>query len=82
MAEREALQKRYAYSEMSNKVQRADRRSARGGDAGGPTGEVESLWNVLPSETLGRMGDRVSGDAAGGGKEGEDKGGLINLQLF
>lgn len=75
MAEREALQKRYAYSEMSNKVQRADRRSARGGDAGGPTGEVESLWNVLPSETLGRMGDRVSGDAAGGGKEGEDKGG-------
>ena len=66
MAEREALQKRYAYAEMSNKVQRADRRSRRsegdssgGGGFGGPTGEVESLWNVLPQETLGRMGDRV-----------------------
>ena len=47
MAEREALQKRYAYAEMSNKVQRADRRSRRDGNggggarAGGPTGEVE-----------------------------------------
>ena len=55
MAEREALQKRYAYSEMSNKVQRASHRG-RSTDA---TGEVESLWNVLPPETVGRMGDRV-----------------------
>lgn len=76
MAEREALQKRYAYSEMSNKVQRADRRSRDGGrvDSGGPTGEVESLWNVLPSETLGRMGDRVGAGWGGGvGGGGESK---------
>jgi pre-mRNA-splicing helicase BRR2 len=78
MAEREALQKRYAYAEMSNKVQRADRRSRRDGDgggggggAGGPTGEVESLWNVLPPETLGRMGDRVGATADDGGAEGK-----------
>ena len=67
MAEREALQKRYAYAEMSNKVQRADRRSRRDGDGasgGGATGEVESLWNVLPQETLGRMGDRVGASTA------------------
>mmetsp|Transcript_31860 Transcript_31860/g.64474 ORF Transcript_31860/g.64474 Transcript_31860/m.64474 type:complete len:2298 (+) Transcript_31860:111-7004(+) len=78
MAEREALQKRYAYAEMSNKVQRADRRSRRdgnggGGGAGGPTGEVESLWNVLPQETLGRMGDRVGATTAD--DEGGDEGG-------
>lgn len=79
MAEREALQKRYAYAEMSNKVQRADRRSRRDGDGGGgggPTGEVESLWNVLPQETLGRMGDRVGAtadDADEGGKKKTDR---------
>lgn len=79
MAEREALQKRYAYAEMSNKVQRADRRSRRDGDGGGgggggPTGEVESLWNVLPQETLGRMGDRVGATTAdAGGDEGGKK---------
>lgn len=78
MAEREALQKRYAYAEMSNKVQRADRRSRRDGDGGaggGPTGEVESLWNVLPQETLGRMGDRVgaTADAAADGEGGTKK---------
>ena len=70
MAEREALQKRYAYSEMSNKVQRADRRRDPGagsrGDPSGPTGEVESLWNVLPADTLGRMGDRVAESSRGG----------------
>ena len=69
MAEREALQKRYAYSEMSNKVQRADRRRDPGagsrGDPSGPTGEVESLWNVLPADTLGRMGDRVAESSKG-----------------
>lgn len=66
MAEREALQKRYAYSEMSNKVvnrsgrssRRGDGGTSRGGEGGGPTGEVESLWRVLPQETLGRMGAR------------------------
>jgi pre-mRNA-splicing helicase BRR2 len=56
MAEREALQKRYAYSEMSNKVQRSNR-SRSTTDA---TGEVEGLWNVLPPETVGRMGDRIA----------------------
>lgn len=81
MAEREALQKRYAYSEMSNKVvQRGGRRSDGGssrrrGDDGGPTGEVESLWKVLPTDTLGRMGDRVGGpsDGDGGGAMGDSE---------
>eukprot|EP00956_Cyclotella_meneghiniana_P043106 scaffold253032_cov96-Cyclotella_meneghiniana.AAC.4 len=43
---------------MSNKVQRASNRSRS--SATDATGEVESLWNVLPPETVGRMGDRVS----------------------
>ena len=55
MAEREALQKRYAYQEMSNKVEQADRSQLmpRSGEA---TGEVESLWG---RKQLGRMGDNV-----------------------
>ena len=80
MAEREALQKRYAYSEMSNKVvqrrggrDRGDGGTSRSGGDGGPTGEVESLWKVLPQETLGRMGDRVGAAGDGGGEEREDK---------
>ena len=55
MAERDALQKRYAYQEMSNKVEQADRsllRSLRSE----PTGEVESLRG---QKDVGRMGDRV-----------------------
>eukprot|EP00579_Thalassiosira_antarctica_P032956 CAMPEP_0201991530 /NCGR_PEP_ID=MMETSP0905-20130828/340_1 /ASSEMBLY_ACC=CAM_ASM_000554 /TAXON_ID=420261 /ORGANISM="Thalassiosira antarctica, Strain CCMP982" /LENGTH=2336 /DNA_ID=CAMNT_0048545961 /DNA_START=59 /DNA_END=7069 /DNA_ORIENTATION=- len=87
MAEREALQKRYAYSEMSNKVVQRGRNSTRGdggssrgggggrgGDSGGPTGEVESLWKVLPTETLGRMGDRVgAGGMEGAEEDGDSK---------
>jgi len=56
MAERDELQKRYAYQEMSNKVQQADRsllRSVRSE----PTGEVETLWG---RKDAGRMGDRIS----------------------
>lgn len=56
MAEREALQKRYAYQEMSNKVEQADRsllRSVRSE----PTGEVESLRG---RKDIGRMGDRAA----------------------
>lgn len=55
MAERDAIQKRYAYQEMSNKVEQADRsllRSVRSE----PTGEVESLRG---RKDIGRMGDRV-----------------------
>lgn len=55
MAEREALQKRYAYHEMSNKVEMAKRSSRRPRD-GDPTGEVESLRG---RNDIGRMGDRV-----------------------
>ena len=74
MAEREELQKRYAYSEMSNKVMsRGVRHDARGeggfpvvnGGQGGSTGEVESLWNILPPSALGRMGDRLDGVCLG-----------------
>jgi len=82
MAEREELQKRYAYSEMSNKVvsrgsrgrMRSDGGSARGhgGGDGQPTGEVESLWKVLPSDQLGRMGDRVGATQTTAGGENED----------
>ncbi|KAL9184266.1 hypothetical protein ACHAXT_002352 [Thalassiosira profunda] len=75
MAERDALQKRYAYAEMSNKVvsgrggRRGDVGTSRRGGDGGPTGEVESLWNVLPPDALGRMGDRAG---AGGEEKGEE----------
>lgn len=55
MAEREALQKRYAYSEMSNKVEQADRSELRGRRRE-PTGEVETLRG---RSDAGRMGDRV-----------------------
>jgi len=55
MADREAQQKLYAYSEMSNKVQQADRSQRR--SRGDGTGEVESLRGRNDS---GRMGDRVS----------------------
>ena len=76
MADREAQQKLYAYSEMSNKVQQANRtqRGRRGGDG---TGEVESLRGRT---NVGRMGDKVHAGAddqsgAGGGKGGGDPGG-------
>lgn len=56
MAEREELQKRYAYHEMSNKVVQADRSllPSRGSE---PTGEVDSLRGRTD---VGRMGDRVA----------------------
>lgn len=54
MADREAQQKLYAYSEMSNKVQKADRSQRR--SRGEATGEVESLRG---QKNVGRMGDRV-----------------------
>jgi hypothetical protein len=69
MAERDEMQKRYAYNEMSNKVQQADRsllRSVRSE----PTGEVESLW---ARKDVGRMGDRIvmsTGDGEGNKAEG------------
>ncbi len=55
MADREAQQKLYAYSEMSNKVQQANRSQRRSRGEG--TGEVESLRG---RSDAGRMGDRVS----------------------
>lgn len=55
MAERDALQKRYAYHEMSNKVEQADRSSYRSRRSE-PTGEVESLRGRT---NIGRMGDRI-----------------------
>ena len=83
MAEREELQKRYAYSEMSNKVvsrgsrgrMRSDGGSARGhgGGDGQPTGEVESLWKVLPTDQLGRMGDRVGATQTSGENDQDGK---------
>lgn len=58
MADREAQQKLYSYSEMSNKVQQADRsRRTRGAEG---TGEVESLRGRTD---IGRMGDRVAVNA-------------------
>jgi hypothetical protein len=63
MAEREALQKRYAYQEMSNKVEQADRSLLRN-IRSEPTGEVESLRG---RKDIGRMGDRTSTAAAAGG---------------
>jgi hypothetical protein len=59
MADREAQQKLYAYSEMSNKVQQADR-SKRPRVAEG-TGEVESLRGRTD---IGRMGDRVAANSS------------------
>lgn len=56
MAERDALQKRYAYHEMSNKVEQASRSSRRPRD-GEATGEVESLRGRAG---IGKMGDRVA----------------------
>ena len=55
MAEREDLRKRYAYHEMSNKVEQAQRRGVRRGE---PTGEVESLRAWKDGERP-RMGDRL-----------------------
>lgn len=57
MADREAQQKLYAYSEMSNKVQKADRSQRRSRGAGDGTGEVESFRG---RNNVGRMGDRVA----------------------
>jgi hypothetical protein len=59
MAEREALQKRYAYQEMSNKVEQADRSLLRN-IRSEPTGEVESLRG---RKDIGRMGDRAAAGA-------------------
>lgn len=55
MADREALQKRYAYHEMSNKVEQVDR-SRLPSRRSEPSGEVESLRG---KSGVGRMGDRV-----------------------
>ena len=52
MAEREDIQRRYAYHEMSNKVERAERSRSRHRE---PTGEVESLRGRADF----RMGDRI-----------------------
>ncbi len=59
MADREAQQKLYAYGEMSNKVQQADRSSRRFRPEEG-TGEVESLRN---RSDIGRMGDRITSNS-------------------
>jgi len=61
MADREAQQKLYAYGEMSNKVQRADRSRRSRNEA---SGEVESLWG---RKDIGRMGDHIvsSGGVSG-----------------
>lgn len=57
-------QKGYSYSEMSNKVEQADRSLIRA-RAHEPTGEVESLRG---RKDIGRMGDRiVGGDSSGSG---------------
>lgn len=59
MADRDALRKGYAYHEMSNKIQQADRSQRRNRNEG--TGEAESLRN---RSDIGKMGDRVSGRGA------------------
>ena len=56
MADREDVQKMYSYTEMSNKVQQADRSAFRRRNRE-PTGEVESLRG---RSDIGRMGDRVA----------------------
>ena len=61
MADREAQQKLYAYSEMSNKVQQANRSQRR--SRGDGTGEVESLRG---RSDVGRMGDRVVSTVSSG----------------
>ena len=83
MADREAQQKLYAYSEMSNKVQQADRSSRRSrgfGSGADGTGEVESLRG---RSDVGRMGDRIVGvgaAAAAAGNEAEDGSGKKKLR--
>jgi pre-mRNA-splicing helicase BRR2 len=57
-------QKGYSYSEMSNKVEQADRSLIRA-RAHEPTGEVETLRG---RKDIGRMGDRVVGGDGDGGK--------------
>ncbi len=64
MADREAQQRLYAYSEMSNKVQQADRSKRR--SRGDGTGEVESLRG---RNDIGRMGDRVNASASASSKQ-------------
>lgn len=69
MAEREALQKRYAYQEMSNKVEQADRsllhpRSQTEHDG------AESLWGKA---NIGRMGDRAGTSEIEKKKSDKDK---------
>lgn len=72
MAELEALQKRYAYQEMSNKVEQADRSQLqpRSNEADG----VESLWG---RKSIGRMGDKLvsneSSVAGAGGAESQKR---------
>ena len=61
MADREAQQKLYAYGEMSNKVQQANR-SQRRIRAEEGTGEVESWRNRTD---IGRMGDRIATNTNG-----------------
>jgi len=57
MAERDELQKQYAYSAMASKVVVSDRsRRGGGGGRGEPTGEVETLRG---RDDVGRMGDRI-----------------------
>ncbi|KAG7347010.1 DEAD/DEAH box helicase domain protein [Nitzschia inconspicua] len=63
MADQKFNQKGYSYSEMSNKVEQADRSLIRG-RAHEPTGEVESLRG---RQDIGRMGDRVAGGQSGDG---------------
>ena len=67
MAEREELNRQYAYSAMSNMVTQADRsaRRSRGGDG---AGEVETLRGRTD---IGRMGDALSGGKRGGADAGD-----------
>ena len=67
MAEREEMNRQYAYSAMSNMVTQADRsaRRSRGGDG---TGEVETLRGRTD---IGRMGDALAGGKRGGGGPGD-----------
>jgi pre-mRNA-splicing helicase BRR2 len=63
MADQKFNQKGYSYSEMSNKVEQADRSLIRA-RAHEPTGEVESLRG---RKDIGRMGDRVGGGQSSDG---------------
>ena len=69
MADREAQQKLYAYGEMSNKVQQANRNNRRIRAEEG-TGEVESLRNRTG---IGRMGDRISSSGTNNTDGNEDR---------